>query len=311
MNEEKRNSIAEGGRDYYDDEISLIDLWMVLMKRKKVIFAVTLLCILGGFAFWLTRSPQERYITSIEIGRYLNENRELERIETRESIDTRLRNSIMPSLRNEVAEKFELPLEQLPKVNVRVPEKEGTGDFVFLETTTTPEKKEIVDALHKGSFERLEKIHSDMLNIRKQRFSVRKSIMEMDLEELKDETRLRLLQASKKTELEKAENKLEERKEVFPIEHQERKHELELHKDGLEAAKDEFKTEEQNLEHSIRRTEDKIKQLSQEKERLQDRLKRVSVEEELFKGEIEDLENWMKNARDSQQDLYGTVHNDA
>lgn len=157
--------------DYHDDEISLIDLMIALKRRKWLIAGVTIACLIAGLAFWSTQSRQECYVTSIEIGRYLNENNETERIEAREAVEIRLRNAILPSLRNELIDNTEKTLNGLPKVNIRVPEEEDTGDFVFLKSITNPNDKEIVGSLHQGILDRLSEHHERRFNIYKQQFS--------------------------------------------------------------------------------------------------------------------------------------------
>lgn len=52
----------------YDDEISLIDLWIILIRRKWVIAGVLLLCVLLGLAWVLLKPPTYQYGTTIQIG---------------------------------------------------------------------------------------------------------------------------------------------------------------------------------------------------------------------------------------------------
>ena len=50
------------------DEISLIDLWIILVRRKWVVGGVLLLCLLLGLTWVLLRSPNYQYETTIQIG---------------------------------------------------------------------------------------------------------------------------------------------------------------------------------------------------------------------------------------------------
>lgn len=307
MNQEIRTGQQEGNHEYYDDEISLVDLWIVLMRRKWVILGVMVACVLAGFAFWTTKERQERYVTNIEIGKYINDNNEETRLESREVVETRLRNAIMPSLRNEVADEFEQTLNGLPKVKIMIPDQEGTGDFVFLETIANPDKKEIVEALHQGIVDRLSRTHERMFNTHENRFSIRLSQKKIDLQELKDEDNFNLQKLTAKSELEEVRDSLAEKQETFPIEQQKRKHNLARQKDELEAAKDTFEVKKQNLEHRVRRAEDRIEALAKDRERLEERTDRLSVEEALLTDQEDDIRQWMKNARESQQQLLGSV----
>ena len=51
-----------------EDEISLIDLWVVLVRRKKVFFYIMLLSLIAGILFSFSKPIVYGYTTSIEIG---------------------------------------------------------------------------------------------------------------------------------------------------------------------------------------------------------------------------------------------------
>ncbi|MCO6441276.1 MAG: hypothetical protein J5I81_09350 [Nitrococcus mobilis] len=52
----------------HDDEISLIDLWIILVRRKWVVAGVLLLCVLLGLGWVLVKPPGYQYETTIQIG---------------------------------------------------------------------------------------------------------------------------------------------------------------------------------------------------------------------------------------------------
>lgn len=52
----------------YDDEISLIDLWIILVRRKWVVAGVLLFCVLLGLGWVLLKPPSYQYETTIQIG---------------------------------------------------------------------------------------------------------------------------------------------------------------------------------------------------------------------------------------------------
>jgi uncharacterized protein involved in exopolysaccharide biosynthesis len=41
----------------YDDEIGLLELWQILVKRKALIMACCVLCLAGGAAFEFLKAP--------------------------------------------------------------------------------------------------------------------------------------------------------------------------------------------------------------------------------------------------------------
>ena len=52
-----------------EDEISLVDLWLVLVRRRFILVATVLACILAGLLFALLRPPSYAFTTMIQIGR--------------------------------------------------------------------------------------------------------------------------------------------------------------------------------------------------------------------------------------------------
>ncbi|MFO7859997.1 MAG: hypothetical protein R6U41_02110 [Desulfosalsimonas sp.] len=293
-----------------EDEISLIDLWLVLVRHRWVIFWVTVLCILAGVGVWATKSMQERYITSIEIGEIVTDEGEMERLEPREAVKARLSNSVLPRVRNEIAEKFEVNVSQLPKIKISVPDGEGTGDFVFLETTASPGQKEIVDSLHQSIIKRLSEVHEETFDFYQKRFSINLAEMRLDLQELKDESRFQLDAINKKAELANTQAELEEKKEAFPLRQQELKDDLEDQRDALEAAKDNFKIKKQDVEYRIRRNTDRVSWLENQRQRIKERLDRLTVEARLLEQQINDLRSWQDNAMANQKSLFEGAKND-
>ncbi len=53
---------------YDDDEISLIELWQTLARRKALILATMIVCIAGGLAFSLLKAPTFEASVSLRIG---------------------------------------------------------------------------------------------------------------------------------------------------------------------------------------------------------------------------------------------------
>lgn len=57
---------------YADDEISLFDLWAVLVRRRYWLFGVAVLVVVIAAAYALTRTPAYRFTTVIEVGARIN-----------------------------------------------------------------------------------------------------------------------------------------------------------------------------------------------------------------------------------------------
>ncbi|MCK4691274.1 MAG: hypothetical protein KAT20_05680, partial [Desulfuromonadales bacterium] len=63
-----RDGSQNPGPQHAGDEIDLVQLWLVLLKRKYIILAVITICLLSGAAFVLQKPVTYPYTTTIEIG---------------------------------------------------------------------------------------------------------------------------------------------------------------------------------------------------------------------------------------------------
>lgn len=75
----------------YDDEISLLELWQILIKRKALILACFVLCLAGGAAFAFFTKPVYEASATVRIGQIaLNTEREGQLLETPSEFATRI-----------------------------------------------------------------------------------------------------------------------------------------------------------------------------------------------------------------------------
>lgn len=84
-----------------DDEISLIDLWIVLVRRKWVVGGVLLLCLLLGLAWALLKSPSYQYETTIQVGQVFSGD-VLQPIEPVGSVLAKIQETYIPLARGRV-----------------------------------------------------------------------------------------------------------------------------------------------------------------------------------------------------------------
>ena len=83
----------------HDDEISLIDLWIVLVRRKWVIAGVLLLCILLGLGWVLLKPPTYQYESAIQIGQVITDG-SLQPIAPVESVLATIQETYIPLARS-------------------------------------------------------------------------------------------------------------------------------------------------------------------------------------------------------------------
>jgi len=86
---------------YYEDEISLVDLWLVLVKRKSLILKVFIVFVLLAVALAFIKKDKYEFTTTIEIGQISTVNNEghesYSLVESITSVKAKLENSYLPS----------------------------------------------------------------------------------------------------------------------------------------------------------------------------------------------------------------------
>lgn len=78
-----------------DDEINLIDLWLVLVRRKWLIAVITALVVVGGLIYAFIVPPSFVYTTTIEIGTQIV-NHQVAPIEGQDSVRAKIAESYIP-----------------------------------------------------------------------------------------------------------------------------------------------------------------------------------------------------------------------
>lgn len=163
--------------DNREDEISLVDLFVVLYRRKMVILLTLLVCTGLAVLATLFTTTKITYTTSIKIGGNPP-------FEANTSTLTKLKEVYIPATKNAVKDN-----EMLSglKVDARAPE---NSDLVVIETQTRDENHELVKQLHKMVAEGVITDHDKQLN--QIRTAIEKQIehLRLTLESLKNSTYL-------------------------------------------------------------------------------------------------------------------------
>lgn len=160
MNSENKQPVSPTGRDACraDDEISLIDLALVLLRRKWLIMGILLLC--GGmglaYALFMTGEPSYRYTTVIELARMDDGSP----IEDTDSVKTLLEQTVIPMFRSEMRNAHEDMGYRPPEVSVEIPS--GSTRLIRLSTDIPQSRQDEVIDLHDKLVEELKGEHSVM-----------------------------------------------------------------------------------------------------------------------------------------------------
>ncbi len=90
----------EGAEEY---EINLIDLWLVLVRRKKIIIGIMLISILLGVTAAIMQPQKYNYHTSLNIGRYVLDNKAYP-IQFKKTVQNKIEDIYLPKVLNEYHE---------------------------------------------------------------------------------------------------------------------------------------------------------------------------------------------------------------
>ena len=138
------NSPNPDQHPHYDDEISLYDLWDVLVRRLWVMVLVFVLVVAGGATYAFTQPTVYEYRSGIELARVATDESDGPRLVTdRDAAIALLEDVIIPDQREALAEAG----EEAPRVSLS---ERGSSHVVQLRTTAQPENVGVVRSLHES-----------------------------------------------------------------------------------------------------------------------------------------------------------------
>lgn len=164
------------------DQIGLVDVWLVLMRRKSIVVAIVLASIALGFVYALFTPRLYAYTTIIEIG--TNARNEL--IEPLETVRAKVVDGY-------IAQVFWERIKKSPDdaarydINAEVPK---NGQVLILRSKGAAENEPVYAALHNGVVARLRLDHQRVQNVLREDLNIRLKLRERSLAELRDQTKL-------------------------------------------------------------------------------------------------------------------------
>lgn len=150
----ERQSMAE-------DEISLVDLWLVLMRRKGVVLGITVLCLALGVGYAMQKPVVYDYRTGIELAEVHGgpESKGLEVLTPKAGAVVLLRDVIIPEQRGRVSG------EEDSGPRVQVVENGGEARLM-LKSTAEPKNRKKVEKLHSAVGDALAERHAPVFEKR-------------------------------------------------------------------------------------------------------------------------------------------------
>lgn len=143
-----------------EDEISLIDMWLVLVRRKWILAAVMVTATLGGLAYALFLPPKYAYSTTIEIGSQI-QNNQATPIEAPDSVRAKIAESYIPLVLHERQQGM-LDERKRYEIKVDVPK---NSQVIVLRSEGREQDEDTYTALHRAVVERIQDDHKRVSNV--------------------------------------------------------------------------------------------------------------------------------------------------
>lgn len=146
---------------YSEDEISLIDLWGVLLRRKAVLGAVVALCLAAAVAVAVLKSDKYIYATTLEIGAVLEDEKQVF-IDTPDTVLSKIKEGYIPAVLNEYA-KTANDADEI-EISVRVPK---NSTLVVMESKGKETQGDVIKILERQVIERVLQDHGRIIDVTK------------------------------------------------------------------------------------------------------------------------------------------------
>jgi len=166
----------------YEDEISLIDLWLVLMKHRTLIVTVIVLSVLAGTMFAVLTPAKYQYSTSIELGTRLSGEKVVV-IESPETLLAKIQESYIPQVRQQYLSEHSV-VGRVPKIEARIPK----GSQIIVLSSEGPESGRAVHkAIQQSVMNMVETDHNRITDVLRKETEILQNRAVAKLEELKDD----------------------------------------------------------------------------------------------------------------------------
>ena len=177
---------------YEDDEISLVDIWRVLQRRKAIIAIIFTISLVSGLILALLGKDQYAYSTVIEIGK----DAEAKLIETPENTLAKLKEIYIPQAKRELMQKY--PAISGYQIDVDIPK--GSGQLIMLHSKAAGNESASQLLLHEAVVKNILKDHRRLLHPLVRRYEADLTTAQGKLKQLTQEATLLSAQGKQLTE---------------------------------------------------------------------------------------------------------------
>ncbi|WP_456418307.1 Wzz/FepE/Etk N-terminal domain-containing protein [Thiolapillus sp.] len=261
-----------------DDEISLVDIWLTFRKHRKLFLKVAAGVTLLGLAVALLMPKSYDLRTSIEIGTAVRGDNPTP-IEAPETVKAKLENSLIPMVIHHLHKEEDEPEDY--KISTSIPKK---SSLIVLTSKTPLDTADQYKNLHNRVVTALTRDHARIINVLKKNLQTELALARIILDEMIDPATLAALIKEQEKTLEEAQANLDalSNPEIFGVQ--------------IKAA-----------ENNIQSEKNKLASLKDQAIILNEKLKKIDTNQDLIKGQIQELETQIRESinlqRNAAQDV--------
>ena len=180
---------------YRDDSIDLIGVFLIIDKRKKILFIVFTIVSCLGFLSTISKQPVYIYTTTISIGSRIARDR-ASGFESTETVTNKIEKSFIPVALSEYASKH--PHTFIPRINTTVARR---SEVIVLTTRAIAKHSDTVKMLQQRVVDLLSKDHEYMHNSIKLDYEKKISLSEIKLKYLQNNAVIKANKKNKHSQL--------------------------------------------------------------------------------------------------------------
>lgn len=162
------------------DEISLVDLFLVLLKRKKLFLGVLGFCTVAAVALAMLRENTYLYSTSLEIGTFVQDKEQVF-IDTPQTALSKLEEGYIPAVLN----KYYAETPDVPKIKITARVPKGS-EIVVIESKGKAQVGDTIKQLEHRIIELIKSDHARIIDVKRNGLLLRQENLTRHQNELRD-----------------------------------------------------------------------------------------------------------------------------
>ena len=176
MNNDKRQDATQAPLPHYiypamyqqqEDEISLVDLWLTLVKQKKIIFRVLLAFVVLGGLYAVFKPEKYIFSTTVQIGTLISGDKEAA-IESADNALTKIKSAYIPFILSQYYDKHPENKDQY-KIEASVPK---GSEMIVIESKGRASEEPVFKQLIEAIVEKLISDHAAIIDVKKRNMEV-------------------------------------------------------------------------------------------------------------------------------------------